>query len=133
MHLIKDEAGNLVSHGHGDEHSHEHVHADGSVHTHVHSHEAGHEHEHSHGCDGCHSHGECDGNSCKNETVAVLTYMLSHNQHHAAELEQMAANLRKLGMDDAARTIEDGVSDFQKGNLRLSLALALVKEHLKEA
>lgn len=133
MHLIKDEAGNLVSHGHGDEHSHEHVHADGSVHTHAHSHEAGHDHEHSHGCGNCQNKDGCDSKGCTEETVAVLTYMLSHNQHHAAELDQMAANLRKLGMDDAAKTIEDGVADFEKGNLRLSLALTLVKEHLKEA
>ena len=33
----------------------------------------------------------------------------------------------------AARTIEEGVADFQKGNMRLSLALTLVKEHQKEA
>ena len=133
MHLIKDEAGNFISHGHGDEHAHEHTHEDGSVHTHTHSHEAGHGHEHSHGCGGCQNQDGCGNKSCKDETVALLTYMLSHNEHHAEELDQMAANLRKLGMEDAAKSIEEGVADFQKGNMRLSLALTLVKEHLKEA
>ena len=37
MHLIKDENGNLVQHGH--EHTHEHTHADGVSHTHAHTHE----------------------------------------------------------------------------------------------
>ena len=37
MHLIKDENGNLVHHGH--EHSHEHTHENGVTHTHAHSHE----------------------------------------------------------------------------------------------
>ena len=68
---------------------------------------------------------------CKNETVALLTYMLQHNEHHAAELDQMADNLAKMGMDAAAKTIKEGVSDFQKGNMRLGLALTLVKEEMK--
>ena len=55
-------------------------------------------------------------------------------QHGSSqELDQMADNLSKLGMEDAAKTIKEGVADFQKGNMRLGLALTLVKEHLKEA
>ena len=130
MHLIKDENGNLIHHGH--EHSHEHTHENGEKHTHTHSHEAGESHEHSHD-EGCgHTHcGSCEGGDCKNETVALLTYMLQHNEHHAAELDQMADNLQKMGMEAAAKTIKEGVSDFQKGNMRLGLALTLVKEELK--
>ena len=45
----------------------------------------------------------------------------------------MADNLLKLGMDAAAKQIKEGVADFQKGNMRLSLALTLVKEQIKEA
>ena len=44
----------------------------------------------------------------------------------------MADNLDKLGMTAAAKTIREGVSDFQKGNMRLGLALTLVKEELAE-
>ena len=118
MHLLKDENGNPIPHG-----GHEHEHC----HEHTHSHE-GH-------CDhGSACGGECDHESnCKNETVALLTYMQQHNEHHAAELDQMAANLEKLGLTEAAKQIKEGVSDFQKGNMRLSLALTLVKEQLKEA
>lgn len=133
MHLIKDENGNLVHHGH--EHTHEHTHKDGVTHSHVHSHEDGEGHEHTHAegaaCGGSDHCGSCQGGDCKNETVALLTYMLQHNEHHAAELDQMADNLVKMGMDGAAKTIKEGVADFQKGNLRLSLALTLVKEEMK--
>ena len=69
--------------------------------------------------------------AARNETVALLTYMLQHNEHHAAELDQMADNLAKMGMDAAAKTIKESVSDFQKGNMRLGLALTLVKEEMK--
>lgn len=134
MHLIKDENGNLVQHGH--EHTHEHTHEDGVTHSHAHTHHPGEEdvHSHAHGDYGCGSHthcGSCEGGDCKNETVALLTYMLQHNEHHAQELDQMAENLEKLGMSAAAKTIKEGVADFQKGNMRLGLALTLVKEELK--
>lgn len=131
MHLIKDENGNLVHHGH--EHTHEHTHEDGVTHTHAHSHGEGEDHGHSHteaACNEGHC-GSCQGGDCKNETVALLTYMLQHNEHHAQELDQMADNLAKMGMDAAAKTIKEGVADFQKGNMRLSLALTLVKEEMK--
>lgn len=134
MHLIKDENGNLVQHGH--EHTHEHTHTDGLTHSHAHSHHAGQEemHDHAHGDSACEGHdhcGSCNGGDCKNETVALLTYMLQHNEHHAAELDQMADNLNKMGMNAASRTIKEAVADFAKGNMRLGLALTLVKEELK--
>ena len=56
--------------------------------------------------------------------------MLRHNEHHAAELDQMADKLRKAGMDTAAEQIRKAVDEFQKGNLYLSVALATVKRKL---
>lgn len=56
---------------------------------------------------------------------------LQHNEHHAAELDQMADNLQKMGLDNSAKTIKEAVADFQKGNMRLGLALTLVKEEMK--
>lgn len=133
MHLIKDENGNLVAHGH--EHEHAHTHADGQEHSHAHSHEHGHEHEHNHEHHHDH-HCSSDCGSCnsgcdpKKEAQALLTYMLQHNEHHAAELDQLAENLEKLGMTDSAKQIKEGVTDFQKGNMRLSLALTLMKDQI---
>ena len=85
MHLIKDENGNVIPHG-GEGHHHDHDHG----------------HEHCHACgDGCEK-------NCTDEVVALLNYMLSHNQHHAEELDQMAENLTKLGMEDAAKNAKEG-------------------------
>ena len=116
MHLIKDENGNLIQHGH--EHTHQHTHADGVSHTHAHTHDGteGHDHTHNEGQNCSTDCGGCQGGDCRNETVA---------------LDQMADNLAKMGMDAAAKTIKESVSDFQKGNMRLGLALTLVKEEMK--
>lgn len=134
MHLIKDENGNLVQHGHEhtEGHTHEHTHADGVTHTHSHSHGDGeHAHTHDSSCSSQEHCGSCEGGDCKKETVALLTYMLQHNEHHAAELDQMADNLEKMGFASSAKTIKEAVADFQKGNMRLGLALTLVKEEMK--
>ena len=95
----------------------------------------GHDHEHEHDC-GCghdhhHHHEGCDcgcgGQEQQDENVAVLAYMLDHNKHHALELKEIAKHLREAGKDDAAAQIEKGVEDFEKGNMRLGIALSLVK------
>ncbi|KLU73747.1 MAG: hypothetical protein RHS_0603 [Robinsoniella sp. RHS] len=54
--------------------------------------------------------------------------MLQHNEHHAAELDQMAAKLRTAGAEGAAEQIKKAVDEFQKGNMYLGVALAMVKE-----
>ena len=120
----------------GHDHGHEHHHHDheccgGHDHHHDHDHECcgGHDHGHEHhhhdhecGC-GC----GCGGHDLPDENVAILTYMLDHNRHHALELKEIAAHLREVGKDEAAAQIEKGVEDFEKGNMRLSIALSLVK------
>ncbi len=79
----------------------------------------GHTHEHEH----THSHDAMP----KDEDTAVLAYMLDHNKHHAQELAAIAKHLREAGKDEAAVQIEKGVEDFEKGNMRLSIALSLVQ------
>ena len=62
--------------------------ADGHDHDHEHgSHDDHDDHDHDHGCasDNC---GSC--NDCGDKTAALLDYMLKHNEHHAAELVQVA-------------------------------------------
>ena len=136
MHMVDGEHGH--SHGScgcGGEHSHEHTH----THTHPHTHEGEHVHDHAHehGCQGHthqHSHGEggCQGcqGGCErpaNEQEAILAYMLDHNRHHAAELLEIAKQFKAAGKEDAAVQIEKAVEDFEKGNMRLSIALSLVR------
>ena len=135
MHLVKDENGNVCSHSH----DHEHPHSHSYEHIHGHSHEHGQEdsHTHTHGHEetgGC--SGECSG--CDHDhsstaeldkNAALLNYMLQHNQSHAAELDQMAAKLQQDGMEQSAEQIRKAVDEFQKGNMYLGLALALVKDN----
>ena len=116
MHVVKDDQGNTVPHGSGG--------SCGSTHG------CG---EHGHGCGGCAQASGCNAKDDRQEALALLQYMIQHNAHHAAELMPLADNLDKLGMGDAAGQLREGASDFQKGNMRLSLALTLVREHMREA
>ncbi len=122
-HHHEHEHGEGCCHHHGDDHCHEHDHGEGCCHQHGDDHC----HEHDHG-EGCCGHGE--GGCChqQDETIAVLTYMLEHNEHHAAELESMAAELRKQGKTAAADMIDKGVVDFQTANMRLKVALSMLGE-----
>lgn len=105
MHMVEGEHGHC--HGHAHDHDHEHCHE----HTHEHSHE---------GC-GCGAH------KPGSEQEALLSYMLDHNKHHAAELAEVAKKFRETGKEDVAVQIEKAIENFDKGNLYLSLALSLVQ------
>ena len=97
-------------------HTHTHTHADGVAHTH--SHEACAEHTHCGSCEGCGPH------SPKEELMALMKYMVGHNTSHANELANLAKQLQDLGETAAYDQIMLAVSDFEKGNLRLSTVLA---------
>ena len=102
-------------------HDHEHG-GCGHCHGHEHNHEHCHNHEHGH----CHDHG-CCGN-CQHtpmeELVALMKYMVGHNAAHAKELADLAAKLDQAGNKMAFEQVMAAVSDFEKGNLRLSAVLA---------
>ena len=106
-------------------HTHEHSHAHGHPHDHDHLHEQGHEHTHSHdcsgGCAGCAS--KCEHTPME-ELVALMKYMASHNAAHARELAELAIQLEKAGSHAAYEQVMAAVSDFEKGNMRLSVVLA---------
>ena len=122
MHGTHDEHCGCGCGGHGHDHHHDHEGCCGG-HGHDHDHEGccgGHGHDHHEGC--C-----CGGHDMPDENVAILTYMLDHNKHHALELKEIAAHLRAVGKEEAAAQIEKGVEDFEKGNMRLGIALSLVK------
>lgn len=124
MHLDHEEYG---------AHVHEHTHADGTVHTHEHTHPHDHDHPHEHSHEGCGVHcGEamnCAGCghehvSARDELIALMKYMVGHNASHANELAQLAKQLQDIGETAAYEQIMAAVSDFEKGNLRLSTVLA---------
>ena len=141
MHLDHDHiAGGEHSHAHSHTHSHAHTH-DGVEHTHAHSHAHEHDHQHPHEHDHLHGHehthehshdcgGDCHGcaGGCQHtpmeELVALMKYMVGHNAAHAKELADLAAQLEKAGSHAAYEQVMAAVSDFEKGNMRLSVVLA---------
>ena len=141
MHIHHDHVAG--GHAHTHEHSHEHTH-DGVAHTHAHSHEHTHEHGHPHDHDHLHDHGaahshshDCGGScagcagGCEHtpmeELMALMQYMANHNAAHAKELADLAVQLEKAGNHMAYEQVMAAVSDFEKGNMRLSMVLASLK------
>ena len=104
-------------------HDHDHVGGCGHCHGHEHHHDHCHGHEHGH----CNDHGQgCCGNchhSPMEELVALMKYMVGHNAAHAKELADLAAKLEQAGNHMAFEQVMAAVSDFEKGNMRLSLVL----------
>ena len=143
MHIHHDHVGHSHDHEHTHTHTHEHTH-DGVAHSHAHDHahehdhvhphdhdhlhEAGHEHSHSHDCGG-----QCAGCASKcehtpmEELMALMQYMVGHNAAHARELADLATQLEKAGNHMAYEQVMAAVSDFEKGNMRLSAVLASLK------
>ena len=110
------------------DHDHEQEHD----HAHPHEHPHTHEHEHDHAC-GEHIH--CGENvncadcghahvSPREELIALMKYMVGHNAAHANELAQLAKQLQDMGENVAYEQVMQAVSDFEKGNMRLSTVLA---------
>ncbi len=118
MHIVSDENGQPVSHGHQSEcHSHENCRADENGCP---------EHDH-HGH--CHAHGsQHPVPQTKEQMTALLDYMSKHNEQHAAELDRLSAQLVDFNRADAAEILRKAVDEFQKGNLYLNLALSMVRD-----
>lgn len=145
MHLDHDHiAGGVHEHDHVHDHSHEHTHADGTVHSHPHPHGHTHEHGHPHTHEELHALGiphdhdhdcahSCEGcaTPCEHtpmeELMALMQYMAGHNAAHARELADLAVQLDQAGNHTAYEQVMAAVSDFEKGNLRLTAVLSSLK------
>ena len=118
--------------GHGNHehhhHDHEYMHQHNIPHDHEHNHEHHHDHDHDH--EHCAEHGHCHGNCAgcsgdpKAELIAMMKYMVGHNTAHANELAGLAKKLKEMGDSVAFEQVMSAVSDFEKGNMRLSAVLA---------
>ena len=91
------------------------THSHGSL---THSHDHGHDHHH---------HTEA---APMDETLALMKYMVSHNDAHAQELAELAGQLRESGKDRAYRRLMSAVADFDMANAQLA---AVLKELASEA
>ena len=121
MHIHEDHIG-----GHTHEHTHgghTHSHDHGHTHSHDHGH---HHHDHSCGgdCSGCGS--QCE-HTPMDELLALMQYMVGHNAAHARELADLAIQLEQAGSHSAYEQVMAAVSDFEKGNMRLSVVLNSLK------
>lgn len=120
MHLDHD---HIAMGDHNHTHEHVHTHADGTTHSHEHSHEHPHDHDHdcTGSCQGCAS--QCEHTPAE-ELTALMKYMVGHNAAHAKELADLAQQLERSGSHTAYEQVMAAVSDFEKGNMRLSVVLA---------
>ena len=69
------------------------------------------------GCAGC-------SGDPKAELAALMKYMVNHNAAHANELAGLAGKLKEMGDNTGYEQVMAAVSDFEKGNMRLSAVLA---------
>ena len=86
-------------------------------HAHTHDHEHAHSHEHSHG-----------GFDSIEQAVALMTYMLDHNRHHAEELHDVCHKLEDMGKTEAAEKLGQALHSYTHGNEHLAEALEALKE-----
>lgn len=115
MHIHEDHG--FGGHHHHHDHDHEH--------HHHHDHDHDHDHHHDHDCSGhCHScPSQCEHTPME-ELMALMKYMAGHNAAHAKELADLAIQLEKAGSHSAYEQVMAAVSDFEKGNLRLTAVLS---------
>ena len=57
------------------------------------------------------------------ELLALMKYMANHNAAHANELAELAKQFQIAGNAAAYEQVMAAVSDFEKGNMRLSMVL----------
>ena len=94
--------GQMHSHG-----GHTHIHAHGDFHDH--SHHGGHQH--------------CDEDTPMEELLALMKYMVGHNDAHAQEMAELASKIRTAGKEHAYRRIMDAVADFDMLNAKFDAVL----------
>ena len=94
---MQEPHGHLESHAHHNEHRH-------------------HEHQH-------HEPSASQAPASGEELLALLSYMVSHNRHHAQELSELAASVE----GEAKDALEKAISLFAEGNARLEIALDQMK------
>ena len=76
-----------------------------------------HSHDHSH------DHHHHSGETPMEETLALMKYMVNHNDAHAQELAELADQLKQSGKDRAHRRLMNAVADFDMANAQLAAVL----------
>ena len=90
----------------------------------IHSH-GGHSHAHGHG----HTHSHDHNATPMEELLALMKYMVTHNDAHAQELAELADQLKSAGKGRAYQKLMDAVASFDMANAQLD---AVFKELTQE-
>ena len=98
------------------------IHSHGG-HTHAHAHSSSHDHSHTGG------HRHCVDETPMEELLALMKYMVSHNDTHAQEMAELATKIRDAGKVGAYKKIMDAVADFDILNAKFD---AVLKELTQE-
>ena len=96
------------------------VRRDGTAHSH-----GAHTHSHAHGD---HDHHHSVGDMAPiDELLALMKYMVNHNDAHCQELAELADQLKEAGRSRAYRQLMEVVADFDMVNARLDAVLKELK------
>ena len=76
-----------------------------------------HEHGHDHGHE--HHHDHASGAAPMEELVAMLRYMVGHNDAHIRELAELAGQLDTAGGHEQYEQVMRAVEEYQQANARL--------------
>ena len=83
-------------------------------------------HSHAHGADHIHENPDAS----MEEMLALMQFMVDHNDAHAQELANLADQLQAAGKGRAYKQIMDAVSDFDMGNATLNAVLQSLQSDL---
>ena len=97
------------------------VRRDGELHSH-----GGHSHIHGHGHS--HSHSHHHDATPMEELLALMKYMVTHNDAHAQELAELADQLKQAGRGRAYQKLMDAVASFDMANAQLDAVLKELTE-----
>ena len=102
------------------------VRKEGAVHSH-----GGHRHVHIHSHDHDHDHDHSHGGTPMEELLALMKYMVSHNDAHAQELAGLADQLKEAGKVRAYQRIMDAVAEFDMANAKLDSVLKELTDEIR--
>ena len=89
---------------------------------HHHDDHCGHHHDHDH------DSSQFESFSDNDQALALMTYMLDHNIHHAEELHEMAHKLEASGKKEASEFVHDALHYYAHGNEMLEKAVEALKK-----